>query len=119
MRGPRVKSLKELTDEKDALIKKQRERAAIDKQTVLENLHLLRLREMFPDAKIECSEHVANLIEAFLRRHMVGSELREELELAKLLAKKPRPSKIMKGLAVVRPTRYEYRGGEPLAAKQN
>ena len=68
---------------------------------------------MFPDAKIECSEHIMNLIEAYQRRNLVATEVQKEQALAKLLEKKPRPGKIIKGEAVVRRSRVEYLDGWP------
>ena len=92
----------EQKQEKEALLRKQREKAALDRQLVLDNIHLLRLKEMFPEAKIECSEHIMNLIEAYQRRNLVATEVQKEQALAKMLEKKPRPGKIIKGEAVVR-----------------
>ena len=66
---------------------------------------------MFPDAKIECSEHISNLIEAFLRRNMVKTELKEEVALQRMLEKKPRPFEMIQGLAFIRPKRTEYKPG--------
>ena len=112
-RSTRVKTLAELNAEKEELLRKQREKAAMDRQIVLDNIHLLRLREMFPDAKIECSEHIMNLIEAYQRRNLVATEIQKELALAKMLERKPRPGKIIRGEAVVRQSRVVYLDGWP------
>lgn len=50
---------------------------------------------MFPDAKIECSDHITNLIEAFSRRNIMDTELKEEHEITKRQEKKPRPSELI------------------------
>ena len=47
-----VKTHEEISREKEALLRMQREKAARERQSVLDNIHILRLREMFPDAKI-------------------------------------------------------------------
>ena len=46
-----------------------------DRLTVLDNIYLLRLKEMYPDAKIVTPSHVQTLIDAYLRRNMVAGEI--------------------------------------------
>lgn len=44
---------------------------------------------------------------------MVANEIEKEVAQNKLMTKKPRPFKLIRGLAVVRPTRYEYLDNDP------
>ena len=55
-----------------------------DRQLVLDNIYLMRLKEMYPDAQVTCSDHIQNLIDAYMRRNMVQQEIMEELALEKL-----------------------------------
>lgn len=91
----RVKTFDEINREKEAALRKQKEKSARERQLVLDNIHLLRLQEMFPDANIQMPEDVSYLVEAYLRRNMVSTELKEEVALIKLLSKKPRPFEII------------------------
>ena len=84
-----------------------------DRQLVLDNIYLMRLKEMYPDAQVTCSDHIQNLIDAYMRRNMVQQEIMEELALEKLKKKKPRPHKLIKGLAIVRPNKFEYLDNDP------
>ena len=84
-----------------------------DRQLVLDNIYLMRLKEMYPDAQVTCSDHIQNLIDAYMRRNMVQQEIMEELALEKLKKKKPRPHKLIKGLAIVRPNMFEYLDNDP------
>jgi len=52
-------------------------------------------------------------MDAYLRRNMVANEIEKEVAQNKLMTKKPRPFKLIRGLAVVRPTRYEYLDNDP------
>ena len=76
----------------------------------------MRLREAYPDASICVPEHIENLITAYMRRNMVAGEVAKEVALAKLMEKKPRPFKLIKGLAIVRPNKFEYLDNDPLGA---
>lgn len=40
------------------MLKQKQEKVARDRQTVLDNIYLLRLRQMYPNANIQCSEHI-------------------------------------------------------------
>ena len=66
---------------------------------------------MYPEAKIECSDYITNLIEAFSRGNIMDQEQQEKLALARMNEKKPRPCELMEGNAVVRPGSYEYKPG--------
>ena len=50
---------------------------------------------------------------------MVQAEVKKEVALAKLIAKKPRPFKLIRGLAVVRPGKTEYLDNDPLGKSPN
>ena len=54
----RIKTLDEIQAEKAAMLKQKQEKVARDRQTVLDNIYLLRLRQMYPNANIQCSEHI-------------------------------------------------------------
>ncbi len=43
----------------------QRDKAAMEKQVVLDNIHLLRLQEMFPEARIRSSEQISKVLENY------------------------------------------------------
>ena len=55
---PRIKTLDEIQAEKALMLKQKQEKVARDRQTVLDNIYLLRLRQMYPNANIQCSEHI-------------------------------------------------------------
>ena len=55
---PRIKTLEEIQAEKAQILKNQQEKVARYRQLVLDNIYLLRLREMYPEADIQCSEHI-------------------------------------------------------------
>ena len=58
------------------------------------------------------------MIEAYLRRNMVQDEIQKEIAMEKLMQKKPRPFKLIRGLAVVRPGKCEYLDGDPLGTSR-
>lgn len=58
------------------------------------------------------------MIEAYLRRNMVQDEIQKEIAMEKLMQKKPRPFKLIRGLAVVRPGKFEYLDGDPLGTSR-
>ena len=55
---PRIKTLDEIQAEKALMLKQKQEKVVRDRQTVLDNIYLLRLRQMYPNANIQCSEHI-------------------------------------------------------------
>ena len=55
---PRIKTLDEIQAEKALMLKQKQEKVARDRQTVLDNIYLLRLRQMYPNANIQCSQHI-------------------------------------------------------------
>ena len=73
---------------------------------------------MYPDAQITCSDYVQNLIDAYMRRNMVQDEIEQEIALEKLKSRKPRPFKLIRGLAVVRPDKFEYLDNDPLGSSR-
>ena len=53
---PKIKTLEDIQAEKALLLQNQQEKVARDRQLVLDNIYLLRLREMYPEADIQCSD---------------------------------------------------------------
>ena len=66
---------------------------------------------MYPDATIECSDYITNLIEAFSRGNIMDQETQEKLAITRMNEKKPRPCELIEGNAVVRPGAFEYKPG--------
>ena len=52
---------------------------ARERQLVLDNIYLLRMKEMYPDAVINIPDYIQHLIDAYLRRNMVQKEVMEEM----------------------------------------
>ena len=67
----RIKTLDEINAEKEALIRKAKEKQDRERKLVLDNIYLLRIKEANPDSNIVIPDYIQNLIDAYLRRNMV------------------------------------------------
>ena len=119
LKAPKIKTLDDINAEKERMLTFQAEKLKRDRQTVLDNIYLLRLQEMYPEAHIEIPEHIQILIDIYMRRNMVSMEIKQELAETKLLLRKPRPHKLIKGEASVSAERkYIYHDNDPLDLKK-